>query len=114
MTAVEELLLLEDGHCLRYQALEVCQMAGAHEKLDFHATSMETLRQMGRGQYRNHPDATLAVKPPSPPPQPDYPALHPSGPTRTIAMAWRKSSELTEFSKNWPNCFPQSTRTLKP
>lgn len=41
-----ELLLLEDGHCLRDQALEVCHLAGAHEKLDFHATSMETLRQM--------------------------------------------------------------------
>src|SRR6056297_3405376 len=42
----QELLLLEDGHCLREHALEVCQMTGAHEKLDFHATSMETLRHM--------------------------------------------------------------------
>ena len=39
-----ELLLLEEGHCLREHALEVCALAGAHERVDFHATSMETLR----------------------------------------------------------------------
>ena len=41
-----ELLLLDEGHCLRDHALEVCALAGAHERVDFHATSMETLRQM--------------------------------------------------------------------
>jgi len=42
----ETLLLLEDGHCLRDQALEVCSQVGMHEKQDFRATSLETLRQM--------------------------------------------------------------------
>jgi LysR family transcriptional regulator, hydrogen peroxide-inducible genes activator len=42
----ETLLLLEDGHCLRDQALEVCGQTGMHEKQDFRATSLETLRQM--------------------------------------------------------------------
>ena len=42
----ETLLLLEDGHCLRDQALEVCSRVGVHEKQDFRATSLETLRQM--------------------------------------------------------------------
>jgi LysR family hydrogen peroxide-inducible transcriptional activator len=42
----ETLLLLEDGHCLRDQALEVCGEVGVHEKQDFRATSLETLRQM--------------------------------------------------------------------
>lgn len=42
----ETLLLLEDGHCLRDQALEVCGRIGLHEKQDFRATSLETLRQM--------------------------------------------------------------------
>ena len=40
------LLLLEDGHCLRDQALDICSGAGVHEKQDFRATSLETLRQM--------------------------------------------------------------------
>ncbi|HKZ73094.1 MAG TPA: LysR substrate-binding domain-containing protein [Steroidobacteraceae bacterium] len=44
--AEETLLLLEDGHCLRDQALEVCSRVGVHEKQDFRATSLETLRQM--------------------------------------------------------------------
>jgi len=42
----ESLLLLEEGHCLRDQALEVCNRVGVHEKQDFRATSLETLRQM--------------------------------------------------------------------
>jgi LysR family hydrogen peroxide-inducible transcriptional activator len=42
----ETLLLLEDGHCLRDQALEVCSNVGVQEKQDFRATSLETLRQM--------------------------------------------------------------------
>jgi LysR family hydrogen peroxide-inducible transcriptional activator len=42
----EVLLLLEDGHCLRDQALAVCSRSGAQEKHDFRATSIETLRQM--------------------------------------------------------------------
>jgi len=42
----ETLLLLEDGHCLRDQALEICARSNVHEKQDFRATSIETLRQM--------------------------------------------------------------------
>jgi LysR family transcriptional regulator, hydrogen peroxide-inducible genes activator len=40
------LLLLEDGHCLRDQALEVCSRIDVREAEDFRATSLETLRQM--------------------------------------------------------------------
>jgi LysR family hydrogen peroxide-inducible transcriptional activator len=40
------LLLLEDGHCLRDQALEVCSRVDVREPEDFRATSLETLRQM--------------------------------------------------------------------
>lgn len=42
----ETLLLLEDGHCLRDQALDVCSHSQVQEKQDFRATSLETLRQM--------------------------------------------------------------------
>ena len=42
----ETLLLLEDGHCLRDQALEVCSRIRVHEDQDYRATSLETLRQM--------------------------------------------------------------------
>ena len=42
----QTLLLLEDGHCLRDQALEVCSRVDIKEAEDFRATSLETLRQM--------------------------------------------------------------------
>ena len=41
-----ELLLLDEGHCLRDQALQLCQGHGVHERHDFRATSLETLRLM--------------------------------------------------------------------
>ena len=40
------LMLLEDGHCLRDQALEVCSRVDVREAEDYRATSLETLRQM--------------------------------------------------------------------
>jgi LysR family hydrogen peroxide-inducible transcriptional activator len=42
----QTLLLLEDGHCLRDQALEVCSRVDVREAEDFRATSLETLRHM--------------------------------------------------------------------
>ncbi|MDD9893344.1 MAG: LysR substrate-binding domain-containing protein [Gammaproteobacteria bacterium] len=42
----EPLLLLEEGHCLRDQALAVCDSAELSEHQEFRATSLETLRHM--------------------------------------------------------------------
>lgn len=42
----EKVLMLEDGHCLRAQALGYCFTAGAIEDNSFKATSLETLRHM--------------------------------------------------------------------
>jgi len=42
----ERLLMLEDGHCLRDQAMGFCFAAGAIEDNSFKATSLETLRHM--------------------------------------------------------------------
>lgn len=41
-----EVLLLEDGHCLRDQTLDLCRKVGVAETEGFRATSLETLRQM--------------------------------------------------------------------
>jgi LysR family hydrogen peroxide-inducible transcriptional activator len=41
-------LLLDDGHCFREQALALCERAKAHE-LEFRATSLTTLAQMVAG-----------------------------------------------------------------
>lgn len=42
----DRLLLLEEGHCLREQALSVCGLAGKRNPVNFGATSMATLLQM--------------------------------------------------------------------
>jgi len=94
----EELLLLEEGHCLRQQALAVCALAGAHERVDFHATSMETLRQMVATNAGVTLMPVLAVKPPVA--STDNIALRPfesPAPSRTIALVWRSSSPLGGF-----------------
>ncbi len=43
---VERLLLLEEGHCLRDQALEVCGLRPGRRMVNFGATSLTTLLQM--------------------------------------------------------------------
>lgn len=89
----ETLLLLEDGHCLRDQALEVCSRIEVGEDGDYRATSLETLRQMvaaGHGLTllpelaAEAPVGTargLKVKPFARP-----------APSRTIGAVWRKST----------------------
>jgi len=42
----QTILTLEDGHCLRDQAMGYCFSAGAKEDQSFRATSLETLRYM--------------------------------------------------------------------
>lgn len=42
----QHLLLLEEGHCLRDQALEFCKKAGASAPADIRATSLETIRAL--------------------------------------------------------------------
>lgn len=44
--AEEQVLLLDDGHCLRDQALHYCAKAGAAEVGDLRATSLNTLVEM--------------------------------------------------------------------
>jgi len=89
----ETLLLLEDGHCLRDQALDVCNRIDVKENEDYRATSLETLRQMvaaglgvtllpelaTRGPFGSGQGLTVKsfAKP---------------IPSRTIGAVWRKSS----------------------
>lgn len=85
----EKLLLLEEGHCLRGQALEYCATAGLGEVLNFRASSMETLLQMvemGRA-VSLVPDCVAKRNP-----QIHYVRLKGGGALRTISLYWRRSS----------------------
>ena len=100
-----ELLLLADGHCLRDHALEVCALSGASERVDFHATSMETLRQMVAAEVGITLMPILAVKPPIA--VTDNMALRPfaaPAPSRTIALVWRRSSALGTLMHSLAQC----------
>ena len=44
--AERQLLLLDDGHCLRDQALQICALSHGPKVADFSATSLNTLVQM--------------------------------------------------------------------
>ncbi len=89
----ENLLLLEEGHCMRHQALAICAQQGAGQREELMATSIETLRQMvaagvgctllpqlaalpGTGSLRD--DAVLIRRFVAP------------QPTRTIGLVWRR------------------------
>ncbi len=87
--ASEQLLLLEDGHCLRGQALDYCSRSGIGEVLNFRASSMETLLQMISMQRAISliPQCVAQKNP-----QLHYVRLKGGGPTRTIGLYWRKSS----------------------
>jgi LysR family transcriptional regulator, hydrogen peroxide-inducible genes activator len=89
----QTLLLLEDGHCLRDQALEVCSRIDVREAEDFRATSLETLRQMVVAGLGITLLPELAVEPPFGSQRGmTVRQFSKPAPTRTVGAVWRKSS----------------------
>lgn len=89
----ETVLLLDDGHCFRDQALAICTRIGA-EEASMRATSMSTLTQMVAGGVgitllpqialaTENRARSLVVRP-----------FGPRGPARTLVLAWRKTSAV--------------------
>ena len=94
----EQLLLLEEGHCLRAQALSVCRLHGAAERTGFRATSLETLRQMVAAGVGITLLPELSVHAPVP----EYEGVRlvrfrSPAPARRIAMFWRTTSTFGDF-----------------
>ncbi len=103
----EKLLLLDEGHCLRDQALDVCG-TGSRGREEVRATSLETLRQMvamglgltllpalavdaGARQTKKAVDIRPFKSPP---------------PGRTIGLVWRRRAPF-------PETFERLAATLK-
>ncbi len=89
--AQENVLLLEEGHCLRDQALEACQISHVNQN-GFKATSLETLRHLVAANLgvtllpefsiqHSQLNPLLAIRP----------FVAPQ-PTRKIAMLWRENT----------------------
>ncbi len=86
----QKLLLLDEGHCLRDQALAVCSLHNIAEEQDYKATSLETLRLMvkaGTG-ITFMPQIAMNEKESGI----RYVPLTDPVPSRTIGIAWRKTT----------------------
>lgn len=94
-----EVLLLEDGHCLRTQALSVCAKAGARES-GFRATSLATLVQMVARSRAVTLLPVLALDVENRGGQLVTRPFTAPEPYRTIALVWRRGSPFaTAFEK---------------
>jgi LysR family hydrogen peroxide-inducible transcriptional activator len=111
--ADESLLLLEEGHCLRDQALDVCQLSGAGERSGFRATSLETLRQMVAANVGITLLPSLSVQPPvAQSGSMHLLAFRGDAPSRRIAMIWRRSSAVSTFLEKFALIFKELPHKL--
>ena len=89
----EQLLLLEEGHCLRDQALALCNAAPEGTLRRFGATSLATILQMVAGGYGATliPEMAISaeIKPQA---RLKLIRFRPPEPARTIGLVWRASS----------------------
>ena len=91
----EHVLLLDEGHCFRNQALELCAKAGI-EEMGFRATSLATLAQMTAAGSGITLLPELAVEVEN---RRGQLAIRPFGkpvPQRTVVLAWRRRSALAD------------------
>ncbi|RUR18828.1 LysR family transcriptional regulator [Legionella sp. km535] len=87
----QPMMLLEEGHCLREQAMAVCKMAKNQGIADFRATSLETLRlmvQSGMG-VTLLPALSLIADPSQ---RLKYIPFEAPAPARTLALFWRSGT----------------------
>jgi LysR family hydrogen peroxide-inducible transcriptional activator len=109
-----DVLLLDEGHCLREQALELCGASRARES-ELRATSLATLTQMvaGGAGVTLLPELSLATEA-----RRAGLALRPfasPAPARTIILCWRRGSPLGEalglVAGAMREAWPTSSRT---
>ncbi len=91
----EEVLLLEEGHCLRDQALSFCHGLREHDA-GVRATSLTTLAQMVAGGAGVTFLPQLALAQENPHGRLAWRRLAAPAPSRTIALIWRRKSAWTE------------------
>ncbi|MCC7274211.1 MAG: LysR family transcriptional regulator [Alphaproteobacteria bacterium] len=88
----ERLLLLEDGHCLREQALAHCRLASAANLATLGATSLTTVLQMVAAGYGVTLMPELVARAGFDDPRIVLRPFREPAPAREIALAWRAAS----------------------
>jgi LysR family hydrogen peroxide-inducible transcriptional activator len=91
-----KLLLLDEGHCMRDQAIEFCGQIGAGQH-NFRASTIETLRQMviSNSAITLIPEIALDNNP-----EIKYIKFTDINPEREIAVFWRKSFNKKNLIRN--------------
>jgi len=105
----ENVLLLDEGHCFRAQALSICNRAGAKES-ELRATSLSTLAQMvssGSG-ITLLPQIAVAVE--NRRGQLEVRPFTSPAPHRTIALIWRPHSPFAETFRDLAEVFRSALR----
>lgn len=88
-----DVLLLEEGHCLRDQTLPLCEASGASDEIGFRASSLSTVTQMVAGGMGITLLPELAVEREAlAAPNLRTVGFGADGPYRSVGLAWRKSS----------------------
>lgn len=90
----EEMLLLDEGHCLREQALEICHSHDAKINPRFRAASLETLRHLVAQNMGSTLMPALAVHAT---PKVKYLQFASDIPYRDIGLFWIESSHRVEL-----------------
>ncbi len=106
----DQLLLLDDGHCLRDQALELCAARTGRAAGDYRATSLETLRQfvaLGNGVtvlpalavHATRADARIVIRP-----------FAGARASRAVALAWRKGDPRADAYRQFGQLVASTVR----
>lgn len=92
-----EMLLLDEGHCLREQTLPLCEAAGGDERRGFRASSLGTIAQMVAGGLGVTllPELAVAREAAATPRLRTIP-FGADGPSRSVGLAWREQSPRSE------------------
>jgi LysR family hydrogen peroxide-inducible transcriptional activator len=92
--ALERLMLLEEGHCLRDQALAVCGRVEPRVMASFSATSLTTLLQMVAHGMGVTLIPEMAVDSARAMPNVRLVPFENPAPARTICLAWRRNTSM--------------------
>ena len=109
----ERLLLLEEGHCLRDQALAVCKSAGRRSLVNVGATSMSTLLQMVAHDMGMTLIPEMAIESETARNSLRIVPFADPQPSRQIGLVWRRSSHRAAEMQTLADALAASAAELR-
>jgi len=110
--ALDRLLLLEEGHCMRDQALAVCSLPSKRQLVKYGATSMTTLLQMVSHGMGLTLIPEIAVRAEARSNHMRIVPFEGEQPKREIALFWRRQSKRRKDFQALAECIIESANNL--